>query len=76
MAANKVVEVNEMWRVRQKELELDNRLKGRSRADSGNGRTHHKDTVSTSRSASKRLSASDDTHGTSCSSSKVLHKAS
>ncbi|KAF6133914.1 hypothetical protein GIB67_040678 [Kingdonia uniflora] len=29
--ANRVVEVNEMWKVRQKELELDGKLKGRSR---------------------------------------------
>ncbi|KAA0040329.1 protein FAM133 [Cucumis melo var. makuwa] len=29
--ANKAVEVNEMWRVRQKELELDDRLRGNSR---------------------------------------------
>ncbi|XP_038888945.1 protein FAM133 [Benincasa hispida] len=29
--ANKAVEVNEMWRVRQKELELDDRLRGKSR---------------------------------------------
>ncbi|OWM64758.1 hypothetical protein CDL15_Pgr028475 [Punica granatum] len=73
--ANKAVEVNEMWRVRQKELELDNRLKGRSRDDSRNGRIHHKDTVSTSRSVTKRLSVSDDAGGATCSSRTSVHEA-
>ncbi|XP_077235483.1 uncharacterized protein LOC143877363 [Tasmannia lanceolata] len=43
--ANRAVEVNEMWRVRQKELELDNRLMGRSR-DQNRDRSdrHHGDT--------------------------------
>lgn len=36
--ANKAVEVNEMWRVRQKELELDDRLRGKSReGNNGSG---------------------------------------
>lgn len=29
-AANRVVEVNEMWRAREKELELESKMKGRS----------------------------------------------
>lgn len=74
MTANKAVEVNEMWRIRQKELELDNRLKGSSRDASRNGRTHYKDTVSTSRSVSKRLSLNDDASSASRSSSKVVHE--
>lgn len=61
---NKAVEVDEMWRVRQKELELEDRLKGRSRdydkqhsSRGGNGES--------TRSQSKRY----DTN-TLCSSSK------
>jgi hypothetical protein len=30
-AANRVVEVNEMWRAREKEVELESRMKGRYR---------------------------------------------
>lgn len=74
MSANKAVEVNEMWRIRQKEMELDNRHKGRSRDENRNDRTRNKDTVSTSRSVSMRLSASDNTGGASCSSSKGVYK--
>ncbi|MBA0581181.1 hypothetical protein Gorai_023366, partial [Gossypium raimondii] len=36
--ANRAVEVNEMWRVRQKEMELNERLKSRSNDHSGNSR--------------------------------------
>ncbi|KAF4390082.1 hypothetical protein G4B88_005000 [Cannabis sativa] len=35
--ANRAVEINEMWRVRQKELELDDRLKDRSKDQRSNG---------------------------------------
>ncbi|XP_043718450.1 uncharacterized protein LOC122666316 [Telopea speciosissima] len=44
--ANRAVEMNEMWRVRQKELQLDDRLKERSR-DEGTSRRHehHDDTT-------------------------------
>ncbi|MBA0849979.1 hypothetical protein Goshw_023598 [Gossypium schwendimanii] len=35
---NRAVEVNEMWRVRQKEMELNDRLKSRSNDHSGNSR--------------------------------------
>ncbi|XP_057976955.1 uncharacterized protein LOC131164047 isoform X3 [Malania oleifera] len=38
--ANRAVEVSEMWRVRQKELELDDRLKGRLKSRSSNGMSH------------------------------------
>ncbi|XP_052490336.1 uncharacterized protein LOC105786053 [Gossypium raimondii] len=37
-SANRAVEVNEMWRVRQKEMELNERLKSRSNDHSGNSR--------------------------------------
>ncbi|XP_042477600.1 hepatoma-derived growth factor-related protein 2-like [Macadamia integrifolia] len=37
--ANRAAEMNEMWRVRQKELQLDDRLKERSR-DKGTNRRH------------------------------------
>ncbi|KAL6347535.1 hypothetical protein AAG906_026059 [Vitis piasezkii] len=50
--ANRAVEVNEMWRVRQKELELDDRLKGRLR-DEGSSRSH-RDYSNSSTSANKR----------------------
>ncbi|XP_004289722.1 PREDICTED: uncharacterized protein LOC101314326 [Fragaria vesca subsp. vesca] len=66
--ANKAVEVNEMWRIRQKELELDERLKGKmkdpSRSDRnpGNGNT--------ARSDSKRHAAMDDYASATCSSSQ------
>ncbi|KAL6498902.1 hypothetical protein OROHE_026409 [Orobanche hederae] len=48
--ANRVVEVNEMWRLRQKQLELDNRLRG-ARNDSGSGRSY-KDVCESRRSRS------------------------
>lgn len=65
VTANKAVEVNEMWRVRQKELELDNRLRGksregnnasRSRGGSGPSRDFNYDTPSSSSPSSKRVS--------------------
>ncbi|KAL6517543.1 hypothetical protein OROMI_033244 [Orobanche minor] len=37
--ANRVVEINEMWRLREKQLELDNRLRG-ARNDSCSGRSY------------------------------------
>lgn len=37
--ANRVVEVNEMWRLREKQLELDSRLRGK-RHESASGRGH------------------------------------
>ncbi|XP_019418654.1 PREDICTED: uncharacterized protein LOC109329438 isoform X2 [Lupinus angustifolius] len=38
--ANRAVEVNEMWRLRQKELELDERVKGTSKDKSNADRSH------------------------------------
>lgn len=57
--ANRAVEVNEMWRVRQKEIELDDRLKGRSRHENGS-------------STSKRHARINDNTAASCSSSKRI----
>lgn len=34
LPANRAAEVNEMWRIRKKELELDDRLKGRLKDES------------------------------------------
>ncbi|OVA13694.1 hypothetical protein BVC80_1767g16 [Macleaya cordata] len=44
--ANRAVEVSEMWRVRQKELELDNKRQGRSR-DENSSRRHSDHSPST-----------------------------
>ncbi|XP_057428712.1 uncharacterized protein LOC130722102 [Lotus japonicus] len=57
--SNRVVEVNEMWRVRQKEKELDERVRGTSSDKSSGDRSHRDD--KTSRSSignSTRTSAS------------------
>lgn len=72
LSANKAVEVNEMWRARQKELELEGRIKERSRDERTNSQTHHKDRVSTSRSTDKGHADNDDSGRDSCSSSKRL----
>lgn len=61
--ANRAVEVNEMWRARQKELELDDNLKGQSR-DEGTVIRGERD-VEMSRSRRKRHDSD-----ASCSSSK------
>ncbi|KAI6701534.1 hypothetical protein NL676_015858 [Syzygium grande] len=75
--ANKAVEVNEMWRLRQKEVELDNRIKGRSRDESSNrressSRRHHKDATS-SRSTSNSHDIDDYSAEPSCSQSRSAH---
>ncbi|KAK9286279.1 hypothetical protein L1049_014669 [Liquidambar formosana] len=67
--ANRAVEVNEMWRVRQKERELDERLKGRVGDNSSSDRSH-RDISNSPRSASKRHATTDKNAGASCSSSK------
>ncbi|XP_059653093.1 uncharacterized protein LOC132300146 [Cornus florida] len=51
--ANRSVEVNEMWRARQKELELDERLRGRSKEESSSSRSH-RNVSDSSRNTSKR----------------------
>ncbi|KAL5855195.1 hypothetical protein ACOSQ3_005029 [Xanthoceras sorbifolium] len=72
--ANRSVEVNEMWRVRQKELELNDRLKGRSRDESSCRR--QRDGGNSSRSSSKSHGTDIDSAITSCSSSKRVHDSS
>ncbi|KAI7979240.1 hypothetical protein LOK49_Contig435G00001 [Camellia lanceoleosa] len=67
--ANRAVEVNEMWRVRQKELELDDRLKGRMGDDSSSGRSQ-RDSSDSQRSTNKRHSWIDTNVSDPCSSSK------
>lgn len=73
MPANKAVEVNEMWRIRQKELDLDIQLKERSTNAGRNDKTNYTDIASTSRSMSKRFSINDDSGSASCSSGKAVH---
>ncbi|GAV75372.1 hypothetical protein CFOL_v3_18851 [Cephalotus follicularis] len=67
--ANRAVEVDEMWRARQKELELNDRLNRRSKDESNNCRTN-RDTDNSSRGTSMRRPLIDDTAGSSYSSSK------
>ncbi|KAF8379291.1 hypothetical protein HHK36_028724 [Tetracentron sinense] len=57
--ANRVAEVNEMWRVRQKELELDDRLKGRSRDKSSSSSNSHRDHSDPPKSTSTRCRETD-----------------
>ena len=47
-----------MWRVREKELELDDRLRGRSRHD-GNSSKNHRDVGNDFRSTSRRHSLNE-----------------
>ncbi|XVF68155.1 hypothetical protein PTKIN_Ptkin10aG0181200 [Pterospermum kingtungense] len=70
--ANRAVEVNEMWRVRQKELELNDSLKGRSKDDSRQRRSHG-DTSNCHRSTSRRHESN---FSASCSSSKRMAESS
>uniref|UniRef100_A0A5B6ZA34 Uncharacterized protein n=1 Tax=Davidia involucrata TaxID=16924 RepID=A0A5B6ZA34_DAVIN len=65
--ANRAVEVNEMWQVRQKELELDDRLKRRQKDKSSSGRSH-RDICDSPRSTSKRRAGSETNASAACSS--------
>lgn len=62
-----------MWRVRQKELELDDRCKGKFKDQSNDG-VNHRD-GSSSGSTSKRLTATNGSTHASCSSSKGISKS-
>lgn len=65
--ANRAAEVDEMWRVRQKELELDDRLMGRSKHESRyRSKRHHAD----SPERSSRHEEADGNAAGSCTSSK------
>ncbi|XP_039015239.1 uncharacterized protein LOC120145486 isoform X2 [Hibiscus syriacus] len=63
--ANRAVEVNEMWRVRKKELELNDRLKARSKDNSGHNSNHVDSSISYRRTNRRHGS----NVGVSCSSS-------
>lgn len=69
--ANRAVETNEMWRVRQKELEVDDRVKHESNNLRSNGPSY-RDGKSLG-STSNRHAVADDSANASCSSSKGLH---
>ncbi|GMJ12631.1 hypothetical protein like AT4G33690 [Hibiscus trionum] len=70
--ANRAVEVNEMWRVRQKELELNDRLKGRSKNDTKHSRSYGDSSNSSRRTGEKHESS----FSASCSSSKRMAEGS
>ncbi|XP_057788042.1 uncharacterized protein LOC131005220 [Salvia miltiorrhiza] len=66
--ANRVVEVNEMWRLREKQLELDNKLGGiRSGSNSGRG---HKDIRESHTSTSRASNEVENSANASLSSKK------
>ncbi|KAF5731880.1 hypothetical protein HS088_TW18G00566 [Tripterygium wilfordii] len=69
--ANRAVEMNEMWRVRQKERELNDKLKGKPRNESRNDR-NQKDIGNYPRSESKRHAIADENASASCSSSREV----
>ncbi|GMI70590.1 hypothetical protein like AT4G33690 [Hibiscus trionum] len=70
--ANRAVEVNEMWQVRKKELELNDRLKARSKDDSG----HNSSPVDSSISYRSTNRRHDSYVSASCSSSKRVAECS
>ncbi|KAK8626614.1 hypothetical protein V6N13_134251 [Hibiscus sabdariffa] len=69
--ANRAVEVNEMWRVRQKELELNDRLKGRSKYDA-----KHRSYVDGSNSSRRTSEKQESDFNASCSSRKRMAESS
>lgn len=69
--ANRSVEVNEMWRSRQKELELDDRIRGRSR-DGSSGGSSHRDHDSASPSKRPPINVND--ASASCSSNERIYQ--
>ncbi|KAJ4848749.1 hypothetical protein Tsubulata_020464 [Turnera subulata] len=62
--ANKAVEVNEMWRIRQKELELDDRISERSTRNKNSRNSRDMDDLS--RNRSKRPDVNEDSATASC----------
>lgn len=66
-SANRCVEENEMWRARQKELELDNQLRRRKHGDSGLNRYKNS-------KESGRSSKSQHDDEPSCSSRKMVYE--
>ncbi|XP_024027216.1 transcription initiation factor TFIID subunit 3 [Morus notabilis] len=69
--SNRAVETNEMWRIRQKELELDDRLKHKSKDQKSNGQSY-RDCNSLDRT-SKRHVVADDNADASCSCGKGFY---
>ncbi|XP_011088021.1 arginine/serine-rich coiled-coil protein 2 isoform X2 [Sesamum indicum] len=67
--ANRVVEVNEMWRLRQKQLELESRLRARNGSSDGRG---YKDVCESHRSRSRGGNEMEKSEGASLSSKKRL----
>lgn len=67
--ANRVVEVNEMWRLRQKQLELESRLRARNGTSDGRG---YKDVCESRRSRSRGGNEMETSEGASLSSKKRL----
>uniref|UniRef100_A0A2P2JCF5 Uncharacterized protein n=1 Tax=Rhizophora mucronata TaxID=61149 RepID=A0A2P2JCF5_RHIMU len=67
--ANRAVEVNEMWQIRQKELEMEDRVKRKSRHERHNS-MNCSDVTKSSRSASKRYALTDNNTSTSYSAGK------
>ncbi|GMY38844.1 protein FAM133 isoform X4 [Fagus crenata] len=68
--ANRVVEVNEMWQARQKELELDDRCRGRLRDGSSSDSSHRDNNASTNKKPPK----STNNTSASCSSSERVYE--
>ncbi|KAL0356964.1 UNVERIFIED_CONTAM: hypothetical protein Scaly_1382100 [Sesamum calycinum] len=67
--ANRVVEVNEMWRLRQKQLELESRLRARNESSGGRG---YKDVCESRRSRSRGGNEMETSASASLSSKKRL----
>ena len=70
LSANRVVEVNEMWQARQKELELDDRCRGRLRDGSSSDSSHRDNNASTNKKPPK----STNNTSASCSSSERVYE--
>ncbi|XP_035540393.1 protein FAM133 isoform X2 [Juglans regia] len=71
--ANRAVEVNEMWRARQKELELDDRCKGKFRNGSSDSSSSHIDNYGVNKS--KRTLVNVNNTSASCSSSERVYES-
>lgn len=68
-SANRAVEENEMWRARQKEIELDDRLRGKIRDEGSSGRSYRSGRTESGRSSKRQIDTETDA-SSSCSSRK------